>query len=687
MADTGQDQRAVLDDSAAEDPKPARRSGGSNVLDSALERLKDLDPKLASTLTREVDALRRSRKFGLVFEKHLPESVRLLNHPIKRGVKVALKDPEKKEERLEWRVARVTGKGTKRVAHLVGPDGPAAKPVPVSKLVVIREFGEPVYPGLQPRTRIEAGDPDAPWHTVINGENFHALQALRMTHRGKVDLIYIDPPYNTGNKSWIYNDRYVADTDADRHSKWLSFMERRLTIAHELLAQTGLILIHIDDKEHAHLKLLCDQVFGHKHFVANLVWRTDGNIDNQAKVKENHEYVLMYARSIDDLVLSGVKDPNLSDTSKLYTSEIRNSVVKNGPKNPVSDIELPAGFPAGFKQGIVKARDDKWPHYSEDLVVEDGRLQTPVTASSGWASANLLRRFIELGFAQVSDTKGQATRFELTQTGAIENVKARRDDQHHILTVLTNLGTTETAGNELAAMGTRFPYPKPVPLSSYLISFAPRSAVILDFFGGSGTATESAIRLNIKDGGTRQCILITNNELSSSDADRLRKDGYLPGDPEWEARGVCRYVTEPRLSTVVTGIRPDGSNYSDGLPANIEFFDLAYLDEDRVSLDREFEAIAPLLWMQAGGVGQRISAVSPDGYAAADRYAVLFDVDATESFLNALADMDTPSPLAFVVTDSIAAFEAVATRLPAGTSPYKLYESYLRNFEINTETA
>ena len=193
----------------------------SNVLDQLVSRVEN--DILRARLAQEVDLLRGSRRFGLVFDRHLPESVRLPDHAIRKGVRVALRDESSTET---WIVSNFTDR-TREFAVLGGTGGERH----ISELVVVREFGEPIYPGLRSVESIANGPTDAPWHVVINGENFHALQALRSTHRGKVDLIYIDPPYNTGNDGWIYNDRYVDNADRAKSSKWLSFIERRLLIA------------------------------------------------------------------------------------------------------------------------------------------------------------------------------------------------------------------------------------------------------------------------------------------------------------------------------------------------------------------------------------------------------------------------------------------------------------------------
>ncbi len=151
--------------------------------------------------------------------------------------------------------------------------------------------------------------------------------------------------------------------------------------------------------------------------------------------------------------------------------------------------------------------------------------------------------------------------------------------------------------------------------------------MILDFFGGTGTTTEAVMRLNAEDGGTRQSILVTNNEVGSKQAKELRKAGHHPGDPEWEALGVFEHVARPRVSTVVTGSRPDGSTYSEGLAANVEFLDLTYLDPGMVRRGREFQAIAPLLWLRAGALGERIDTIPDAGWALTPAYGILFDPD------------------------------------------------------------
>jgi adenine-specific DNA-methyltransferase len=237
----------------------------------------------------------------------------------------------------------------------------------------------------------------------------------------------------------------------------------------------------------------------------------------------------------------------------------------------------------------------------------------------------------------------------------------------------------------------RFPFPKDVDvLARWFRIMTPQDAVIVDFFAGSGTTAESVIRLNAEDGGTRQAILVTNNELAKSEDATLRKNGFRPGDSEYEAMGVFHHVTKPRISTVLTGVREDGSKYSEGIDGqSAAFFDLTYEDENLVSLGNKFESIAPLLWMQSGATGEMIAkrndiAKGDDGYSVPvdGNYAVIFDTEAAADAIEALHD---GIKKVFIVTDSENDFKAVTANLPGNlrNNSQRLYSSYLRSFEIN----
>jgi len=272
------------------------------------------------------------------------------------------------------------------------------------------------------------------------------------------------------------------------------------------------MFVSIDDIELPFVRILMDELFPHpqaKNRLACFVWETDGNFDNQAKVKDAHEYILAYSKYFEEFPAPPVIDLSVGKGSKLFRPEIRNTIVKNGPKNPISPIALPTGFPADFQEGRISARQDKWPHYDRDLVIQDGMLADSVTAQSGWSSKAICEEFINSGFQPVLDSKRQKTRFVITSTGAIEAVKMRSESQSHVISVIREVGSTQNTSETLADMGVKFTFPKPVGLISYLVSMvADKSALVLDSFAGSGTTGHAVLSLNNQDGGNRRFILV-----------------------------------------------------------------------------------------------------------------------------------------------------------------------------------
>lgn len=245
--------------------------------------------------------------------------------------------------------------------------------------------------------------------------------------------------------------------------------------------------------------------------------------------------------------------------------------------------------------------------------------------------------------------------------------------------------------------GRRFPFPKSlyaVEDSLRLFLSESPNAIVLDFFSGSGTTAHAVMRLNKQDGGQRQCISITNNEVSAEEQKALREKGLRPGDAEWEALGICDYITKPRIRAAITGKTPDGEpikgDYkftdefpmADGFEENAEFFTLTYEAPRPIAHNKSFSIIAPLLWLKAGAKGRRIESPTED-FAVADTYGVLFDLDSSAGFIGALAE-NKGCRMAFIVTDDDRGFQSVCGELPSGVEAVRLYESYLTNFTINT---
>lgn len=448
---------------------------------------------------------------------------------------------------------------------------------------------------------------DAPWgNLIIEGDNYDALRALRMTHKGAIRCIYIDPPYNTGNRDFVYNDRFVDKTHRFRHSLWLEFMYRRLQLAKELLADDGVIFVSIDDNELFRLGMLMDRVFGPDGKLACFAWQTDGNFDNQAKIKIAHEYVLAYAKKPDLFPMPSVVDPNVPESSKLFRAEIRNTIIKNGPKNPISEIVLPAGFPASFDHGEVAARsDERWPEIEKRIVVKNGKLVSPTVLRSGWASKAMCQEFIDGGFESIEDAKGQKTRFELTKTGAIENVKTR--NASHVVSVLRNLGNTQADSSGLAEMGIQFTYPKPVRLIQYLISILDDdSATVLDFFAGSGTTAHAVAKLNAEGGGNRKFILVSSTEATEDAPDK----------------NLCRDVCAQRVRRVLGGYTNAKGEAVAGLGGGFAYLRARRIPRHRLALKLDHGEVWNALQLLHG---LPLSAWPAGGFAAEGNMAYLAD--------------------------------------------------------------
>ena len=407
------------------------------------------------------------------------------------------------------------------------------------------------------RTLIPAKDEsinfDETENIFIEGENLEVLKILQKSYFGKIKMIYIDPPYNTGNDSFIYPDKFsetkeeyqkrVGDKDEEGymtkegmfrknskengqyHSNWLNMMYPRLFLAKNLLTDDGVIFISIGDDEYGNLLNVVNEIFGEENKLANFCWRSDGNIDNQAKVKYCHEYIIAYAKNIEKFPHPEIIDPNIDESSKLFKEEIRNTIIKNGPKNPLQEVLLPKGFPANFEKGLIKKGDVVFPKYSQDLVIEDFKLTQPVLAESGWSSKRQLELFIESGFNEVIDTKNQKVGFELTENGAIETFKKRKENQSHVISFINNVGTVQSMGAYLNERNLYFDYPKPIGLIKYLISMVSGEGyTVLDFFAGSGTTAHAVLDLN-KDGKNRKFITVQLDEKTDEDS-KAKKTGF-----------------------------------------------------------------------------------------------------------------------------------------------------------------
>ncbi|WP_328525626.1 site-specific DNA-methyltransferase [Kribbella sp. NBC_00359] len=711
-----------------------------STLSNLLRVLEQKDPQLGADLAKEVKALSERRSFGLNFERHTPETVELPGRPIRRGDKVRFlaapgESPDDVDRRL-WKVTAVRRNEGGRIAALRGQTSPGTEADTaeraVEDLVVVAEFRDPIYPGLVSTGKVERGG-DKPFHTVINAENFHALQALLYTHEGKIDAIYIDPPYNTGARDWKYNNNYVADDDIYRHSKWLAFMERRLKLAKRLLNPADSVLIAtIDEKEYLRLGLLLEQTFSDARIqMVSTVINRKGVARGRELARVNEfVFVVFVGRAgvlpikSETLGLSvGIKSERLPD--------IWNPLMRRGTDSKRTDREggfypilideasgtihsvgrpLGAGVdrqtikpPSGTTATWPMRRDGsegRWqvgPERLEELIADGyAKLGTKNRATGMWTVNYLIAKDINrLATGELVSSGRDAS-------GAHILRYADMDSRERVPKTVWNIGShdaTEHGSNLLRVLlpGRKFPFPK----SLYAVEDALRffvadkkQATIVDFFSGSGTTAHAVMRLNKQDGGRRRCISVTNNEVSADEQTRLRAKGLRPGDPEWESLGICDYITKPRIKAAITGETPAGEpikgDYkfvdefpmAEGFEENVEFFTMTYEAPRSVAHNRSFEAVAALLWLKAGAEGRRI-AKATDTFEVADVYGVLFDMDASHDFLAAVAEAESVR-VAFIVTDDDRSYQMVCSELPAHLEPVRLYESYLTNFTINT---
>ena len=704
-------------------------------LTDLIARAKARDSALGDELEREFKALASRRAFGLNFERHRPESVELPGRPVRRGDKVRVLPPrgttQRGDQRL-WRVTRIEGDGEARMAQitLIDADTPETADVAVADLVVVAEFRDFIYPGLVSTGRVSRGD-DKPFHTVINGENFHVLEALTYTHRGKIDAIYIDPPYNTGARDWKYNNDYVESEDLYRHSKWLAMMERRLQVSKTLLDPSDSVLVAtIDEKEYLRLGLLLEQVFPEARIQMVSVSINPAAVARSGYFGRSDEYYFFVM-----IGECGVRPTRLSDEwittkGRTHKGDIRWDLLRKSGSSPTRD-----GHPETFYPFFISEDGKSFHSVGEPIGVGADRQATlaprgtiavwPIRKNGSEGRWRLkpetVRAVLASGGLRIGELKGETTPIYYLAEGErakIDNgtydVLGHREDGSVITSVLettervTVPGTQWRIGaHDATQYGTRFllkmmPDRKfPFPKSIYAVEDAlwfflerKKNAVVIDFFAGSGTTAHAVMRLNHRDGGHRQSIMVTNNEVAADEQAALRKAGLRPGDPDWEKWGICDYITKPRIAAAITGKTPEGKDIegdykftdefpmAEGFEENAEFFTLTYESHVAVGANFAFQRIAPLLWMRAGSEGRRIDDLPEGGWAVADTYGLLVDLDRAGAFCDAVAAQGGLR-VAYVVTDDDRRFQAVARALPDGVEPVRLYESYLSNFRFS----
>ena len=396
--------------------------------------------------------------------------------------------------------------------------------------------------------------PGQGYNFILEGDNLHSLRLLEKTHKGKIDVIYIDPPYNLGG-DFVYNDDYVGREDGFRHSKWLSFMDARLRIAYQLLSEKGAIFISINDSEYATLKLLCDDIFSELNYQITFIWNSRQRADsrNVNMLSTDHEYILVYSKTDQFSVIGREKD-----TSKYSNPD-------NDPRGPWASIDL---------SGLADATRRPNLHY--DIIDPATGNSYPPNPNRGWSKSRetVARMISENRILWPSSPKGRPREKKF--------LKDLLSDKTGFSSMLDSevVGfTTDGTRALISVLGNRaFSFPKSVKLLKTLIGqFPSKDCLVLDFFAGSGSTAQAVMELN-SDGGSRRFILCTNNE-----------------------NDICDKVTYPRVRTIITGIRPDGSKYSEGIPGNLKYFRTDFVSKDDEYLsDALLEHIREMIQLEHG---------------------------------------------------------------------------------------
>jgi len=697
-------------------------------LTDLISQVKAKDTQAGSDLEREFKALSSRLPFGLNFERHRPEAVELPVRPIRKGDKVRILpergSTKKGDERL-WQVVRIATSCKRKVAHLQLLDAalPEAQSASLEDLVVVAEFKDTIYPGLVSTGNVERGG-DKPYHTIINGENYHTLKALTWSHRGKVDAIYIDPPYNTGAKDWKYNNDYVEGDDLYRHSKWLAFMERRLLLAKELLnAADSVLIVTIDEKEHLRLGLLLEQVFTESVIEMVTTVVNPRGRHRPGRFARSEEY--LFAVLLGSATVGKEADKDFGEGTRVPWRTLRRSdaaSARGKPKGGTSQF-----FPIYVsRDGRIEEIGDALPHHVPRADAPQRRGCTTVfpirntgTEMNWGLTAPALRAIHTKGFVRVGrHTPDMPQQWEISYltSGKIQDIESGRAivvgrewdgsviAEYVEAKLKTPTSTWFRPSHNAEIGGTlvlsdllpdrAFPFPKSLYAVEDVLRFfvgAKPEAVVADFFAGSGTTAHAVMRLNKQDGGRRRCVLVTNNEVAADEQAVLRGQGLRPGDSAWEKWGICDYITKPRIAAAITGKTPDGEpiagDYkftdkfpmSEGFEENAEFFTLTYESPVAVSHNLAFARIAPLLWLRAGSRGCRIEKIPAAGWEVAESYGLLTELDQATPFLKAVRKA-SELRIAYIVTDDERRFQALARRLPESVEAVRLYESYLTNF-------
>jgi len=543
------------------------------------------DASLRGRLEQEFARLSKNKKFGLVFEEHIPECTPLYGVPIRRSSTVARKNGHVNNVMTVIKIDGDTVLCREKAAGVTVE-------IPLNELVAVARFGDPIFPSLEPIAKVENAPEDNLWHTLIEADNYHALQLLEYLYPKQVDCIYIDPPYNTGARDWKYNNDYVDSADTWRHSKWLSMMQKRLRIAKRILnPDTGVLIVTIDEHEVHHLRILLQELFS-DFYIQMTTAVTNPKGVTQGRFSRVEEYAVycfapnaFVADSNDNLLnppdperkprwkglLRSGTDAMRRDRETMFYPLLidseRHAVIKAGEFVPLSETPIIGEKIDGYDVAWPIRKDGSFGRWSVGNDTLNELITKGYVACGKYDSS---RRTWGISYiSQPNQQQIERGGIKIVGRDPITNVveiEYARDDTRVIKTVWhRSYHDAGAYGSDLvsAIIGqTRaFSFPKSLYSTKDAIAAIVRnnkSALIVDFFAGSGTTLHAVNLLNAEDGGKRRCILVTNNEVSEAEANTLKAAGNQPGDLEWESHGICRSVTWPRTKYSVLGKRTDG---------------------------------------------------------------------------------------------------------------------------------
>ena len=529
-----------------------------------------------------------------------------------------------------------------------------------------------------PERAIISEDKDAPNHILIEGDNLEALATLAYTHEGKIDVIYIDPPYNTGNKDFIYNDSYVDKEDSYRHSKWLSFMSRRLKIAKKLLSDRGVIFISIDDNEQANLKLLMDDTnfFGENNFISILTRITKASGKTTDKIAQNHDYILLYAKDCSKCTITGLPhdDEGYKNVDEFYkergkfklnqTLDYDSLSYSDSLDYPIkigNDIFYPGGNYENFKKrksGNHKRADWAW-RWSKDLF-DFGYNNGFIVVKSGKNGKRIYTKtYQKVNIEKINNS------YKIVEKDRLKPIQS--------IQLIDNRFSNDNAKKELQNIlgESLFDYPKPTSIMHYLLQAIPNCEYVLDFFAGSGTTLHATMQLNAEDGGHRQCILVTNNE-----------------------NNICETVTYKRNRRVIQGyINAKDEEITGLMKNNLRYYRTGFVGRSRsmqnmrklVNLATDMLCIKENLYTEQNTFGgqknyKNVFRYFDDGKK---QMLVIYREEAIDELVDIIYDMDISQPIkVYVFSPSEdpweGSFDDVSDKVELCALPQAIYNTYRR---------